>query len=77
LRKLGTIEKETELKGTKESIDYMKNLGRSNFNLIKEFSKWVLAMNPDTGLEIFTCDEERTEDEALSKTDTVNFFWKL
>eukprot|EP00029_Vermamoeba_vermiformis_P006348 TRINITY_DN2461_c0_g1_i1.p1 TRINITY_DN2461_c0_g1~~TRINITY_DN2461_c0_g1_i1.p1 ORF type:complete len:890 (+),score=177.72 TRINITY_DN2461_c0_g1_i1:46-2715(+) len=50
-----------ELSGTRPTINYLKELGKSNLDLVLEFSIWVLKADPIEALEIFTADHKPEE----------------
>jgi hypothetical protein len=49
-------DKVAQLDGLIETVHYLQTLGPANFELIAEYSKWVLQTNPTEGLKIFTED---------------------
>jgi hypothetical protein len=59
------------LLGTQATVDYLQLLGRDNFALIKKYSKWVLEMDAEAGLKVFT---DRSEQEEL---DRQKVMWHL
>lgn len=59
------------LKGHERTVQYLQRLGLENLGIIFEFSPWVLKINPEDGLKIFT--EDLTEVETLPRDKVLNF----
>lgn len=53
------------LSGVWPTIDYLQNVTKDHIDLILKYSKWVLKLNPDEGIKIFT--EEIGEVENLPR----------
>ena len=46
--------KDTPVFGVDETVRYLQDLGPEHEKLVLQYAKWVLATDPDKGLEIFT-----------------------
>ena len=62
---------DSPLKGRERTVTYLQNLGPDNFEIICEFSKWVLDEDEAVGLTIFT--EDTIEAEALPRARVLEF----
>lgn len=62
---------DSPLKGRERTVTYLQNLGPDNFEIICEFSKWVLNEDEAVGLSIFT--EDTIEAEALPRARVLEF----
>ena len=40
------------LKGHETTVAYLQRLGKDHFDLIKEYSQWVLKAHPEDGLKV-------------------------
>ncbi|ESP01601.1 hypothetical protein LOTGIDRAFT_200189, partial [Lottia gigantea] len=54
---------DSTLKGHDRTVTYLQHLGADHWDLIKEYSEWVLKKHPEDGLKIFT--EDLPEVESL------------
>lgn len=54
-------EKDSSLKGTERTIQYLQHLGKDHIDLIFKFAGWVLDENPEQGLRIFMEDVQEVE----------------
>ncbi|KAK6183438.1 hypothetical protein SNE40_010920 [Patella caerulea] len=54
---------DSQLKGHDRTVSYLQHLGVDHWDLIKEYSEWVLKKHPEDGLKIFT--EDLPEVESL------------
>lgn len=61
----------SSLYGYERTIRYLQQLGSTHWDLIKEFSDWVLKENPEQGLRIFT--ENFIEVENLPRFQVLDF----
>jgi len=61
------------LSGTHETVLYLKQLGKSEFQYIDKYGRWVLEKNPEEGMEILIDEDQRTEDELLSHNLVVRY----
>ena len=62
---------DSPLKGRERTVAYLQNLGPDHFEIICEFSKWVLDEDEAVGLTIFT--EDTIEAEALPRARVLEF----
>ena len=62
LKRLKTLAKESgsPMAGPHPTVEYLRGLGVNSFDLILEYSVWVLGAHPQIGLEIFTYDNAAT-----------------
>jgi len=56
--------------GTKELIQYLKELGREHLDLIIKYSVWPLEQTPAEGIDIFM--ENRSEEDSLPPNVVLN-----
>ncbi|KAI9737296.1 MAG: Vacuolar morphogenesis protein 6 [Claussenomyces sp. TS43310] len=65
LRKFGEADETDEtapmLRGPQRTVGYLQNLPPDKIDLILEFARWPLQVNPDLGMEIFLADTENAE----------------
>lgn len=47
----------SEYYGPEETVRYLQTMGPANFDLIKEYSPWVLAESPELGVKIFASND--------------------
>ncbi|XP_072024948.1 vam6/Vps39-like protein [Amphiura filiformis] len=59
------------LKGHETTVAYLQRLGKDHFDLIKEYSQWVLKAHPEDGLKIFT--EDIPEVESLPRPGVLDY----
>lgn len=59
------------LKGHDTTVQYLQRLGSENLPLIFEYAEWVIRINPEDGLKIFT--EDMTEVEALPRELVLDY----
>ncbi|XP_078466273.1 vam6/Vps39-like protein [Lampetra fluviatilis] len=59
------------LKGHERTVQYLQRLGKENMKLIFEFSVWVMKVNPEDGLKIFT--EDLPEVEGQPRNEVLQF----
>ncbi|CAG9762237.1 unnamed protein product [Ceutorhynchus assimilis] len=73
---LELLQLETTLKedNLAKTIDYLQQLGPDNIEIIFEFSEWVLILEPERGIEIFTAD--LIEVEHLPRPVVLDFLLK-
>ena len=62
---------DSPLKGRERTVAYLQNLGPDHFEIICEFSKWVLEEDEAVGLSVFT--EDTIEAEALPRARVLEF----
>ncbi|KAE9556652.1 hypothetical protein FO519_000058 [Halicephalobus sp. NKZ332] len=48
---------ESMYSGPEETVRYLQTMGPANFDLVKEFSPWVLGESPELGVKIFASDD--------------------
>uniref|UniRef100_A0A914XX23 CNH domain-containing protein n=1 Tax=Panagrolaimus superbus TaxID=310955 RepID=A0A914XX23_9BILA len=55
--KIQSKKEESLLYGLEEAVKYMQSFGPSNFDLIKEYSIWILNEEPEWGVKIFATND--------------------
>ncbi|XP_014242813.1 vam6/Vps39-like protein [Cimex lectularius] len=65
---------DSPLRGLEPTVTYLQNLGKDHIELIFEFASWVLEVNPEEGLKIFT--EDTPEVEALPRPKVLDYLLK-
>jgi Vam6/Vps39-like protein vacuolar protein sorting-associated protein 39 len=60
-----------QLRGPERTVSYLQALPPDMIDLILDFSKWALEVNPKLGMEIFLADTENAE--TLNRTKVLEF----
>ncbi|CAO3677740.1 unnamed protein product [Rhizopus microsporus] len=75
LQKLGN-QQDGPLRGVLPTIRYLQRLGIEHFELVLEYSRWVLEKDPKHGMDIFIDDLEKTEsfprDKVLKHLESIS-----
>ncbi|CEG77265.1 hypothetical protein RMATCC62417_12051 [Rhizopus microsporus] len=75
LQKLGN-QQDGPLRGVLPTIRYLQRLGIEHFELVLEYSRWVLEKDPKHGMDIFIDDLEKTEtfprDKVLRHLESIS-----
>ncbi|KAG0036291.1 Vam6/Vps39-like protein [Podila clonocystis] len=64
-----------EMHGVQPTVNYLQRLGVDHFNLIQEFGTWILELDPEVAIKIYTDDEP--EIDTLPRVKIISYLERL
>ncbi|KAG0012682.1 Vam6/Vps39-like protein [Podila clonocystis] len=64
-----------EMHGVRPTVNYLQRLGVDHFNLIQEFGTWILELDPEVAIKIYTDDEP--EIDTLPRVKIISYLERL
>ncbi|KAF9334368.1 Vam6/Vps39-like protein [Podila minutissima] len=64
-----------EMYGVRPTVNYLQRLGVDHFNLIQEFGTWILELDPEVAIKIYTDDEP--EIDTLPRVKIISYLERL
>ncbi|KAG0335759.1 Vam6/Vps39-like protein [Podila horticola] len=64
-----------EMHGVRPTMNYLQRLGVDHFNLIQEFGTWILELDPEVAIKIYTDDEP--EIDTLPRFKIISYLERL
>ncbi|KAG0095622.1 Vam6/Vps39-like protein [Podila epicladia] len=64
-----------EMHGVRPTVNYLQRLGVDHFNLIQEFGTWILELDPEVAIKIYTDDEP--EIDTLPRFKIISYLERL
>ncbi|KAF8950680.1 Vam6/Vps39-like protein [Haplosporangium bisporale] len=64
-----------EMQGVRPTVNYLQRLGVDHFDLIQEFGTWILQLDPEVAMKIYTDDEP--EIDTLPRFKIISYLERL
>ncbi|KAF9387750.1 Vam6/Vps39-like protein [Podila verticillata] len=64
-----------EMQGVRPTVNYLQRLGVDHFDLIQEFGTWILQLDPEVAMKIYTDDEP--EIDTLPRVKIISYLERL